>query len=308
MTSKAHILIPVFNDWEALNLLLIEIAKEGSFEVIVVNDCSSQKTDIAVPEGLKVKVINLLRNLGHQKAIAIGLSYLSSQDLEGNVIVMDSDGEDKPSAIDALLAKAKESPEHIVFAHRSKRSEGFVFKFFYAIYKSIFVLLTGKAITFGNFSSLPVGQLKKVAFLSEIWNNYPGGIIKSKLPFTSIPIERGKRLAGESKMNFVSLVMHGMSAISVFLDTTAVRILIFAVFMVLFSFIGIAVVFELKFIEDMATPGWASSLASTFFIIMLQGFFISLFLVFMVLNYRGTKQFIPLEEYKLFILNVEEYS
>lgn len=308
MTPKAHILIPVFNDWEALNLLLVEIAKEGSFEVFIANDCSSQKPDIHVPSGIRLRVINLLRNLGHQKAIAIGLAYLTAQDLKGNIIVMDADGEDMPSAIPALLNKSQESPESIVFAHRSKRSEGFIFKFFYGIYKAVFVLLTGKAITFGNFSCVPVEQLKKVAFLSEIWNNYPGGIIKSKLPFTSIPIERGKRLAGESKMNFVSLVMHGMSAISVFLDTTAVRILIFAVFMVLFSLIGIGVVFELKFIENMATPGWASSLASTFFIIMLQGFFISLFLVFMVLNYRGTKQFIPLEEYQSFILNVEEHS
>lgn len=308
MSSKAHILIPVFNDWKALNLLLLEIQKVGDFDVTIVNDCSSDEVVISKPKGLNIKVVNLLRNVGHQKAIAIGLAHLSAQDLKGQVIVMDADGEDKPDAIPALLEKSKEEPHKIVFAHRSKRSESLIFKLFYSIYKAVFVLLTGKVITFGNFSSVPAEQLKKVAFLSEIWNNYPGGIIKSKLPFTSVPIKRGKRLAGESKMNFVSLVMHGMSAISVFLDTTAVRILIFAVVMVLFSLIGIGVVFELKFVADMATPGWASSLASTFFIIMLQGFFISLFLVFMVLNHRGTKQFIPLEEYQSFILNIEEYS
>jgi len=37
-----------------------------------------------------------------------------------------------------------------------------------------------------------------------------------RLPFTAIPIPRGHRIAGESKMNFVSLIVHGMSAISVF--------------------------------------------------------------------------------------------
>jgi hypothetical protein len=57
--------------------------------------------------------------------------------------------------------------------------------------------------------------------VSEIWNNFPCGVVKSKLPIDTIPFERAKRLAGESKMNFVSLITHGMSAISVLMETTS---------------------------------------------------------------------------------------
>lgn len=310
MSKRTTILIPVYNDWEALDKLLSLIEAQAaslkrSFDILLINDCSADEVSVAKYQGLNIKVISLFRNLGHQKAIAIGMSYLANQDHETQVLVMDADGEDKPSDIPTLLAKTEVAKDKIIFAKRSKRSEGLVFRVFYVIYKSVFKLLTGKTINFGNFSIVPAGQLKKVAFLSEIWNNYPGGIIKSKLPFDDISIDRGKRLAGESKMNFVSLVLHGMSTISVFLETTAVRILIFAVIMVVLCFVGIGVVLELKFVEQMATPGWASNLAIAFFIVILQGFFISLFLVFMVLNHRGNKQFIPYYEYKSFIESIQ---
>lgn len=275
------------------------------FDVLLINDCSVDAIKVAKYEQLAIQVISLYRNLGHQKAIAIGMSYLANEAKETQVLVMDADGEDKPSDIPALLSKADMSKGEIIFAKRSKRSEGLLFKVFYVIYKSVFKLLTGKTINFGNFSLVPSSLTAKVAFLSEIWNNYPGGIMKSKLPYTHIDIDRGSRLAGESKMNFISLVLHGMSTISVFLETTAVRILVFAVCMVLACFVGIAVVLELKFVEHLATPGWASNLAIAFFIIILQGFFISLFLVFMVLNHRGNKQFIPFYEYKDYIERME---
>jgi glycosyltransferase involved in cell wall biosynthesis len=280
----------------------------SNFSILVINDCSSLPVDIANKKNLDISVLHLLRNVGHQKAIAIGLSYLAETETESNVLVMDADGEDKPEYIPALLESSRENPGKIIFAHRSKRSEGLMFRLFYQIYKLVFKLLTGKIITFGNYSLVPNGLLKKLAFVSEIWNNYPGGVIRSKLPYTSIPLERGKRLAGESKMNFVSLVLHGMGTIAVFLDVTAVRIMLASVFMITCSLVGIVLVLELKFVEEMATPGWASSLASAFFIIVLQAFFISLFLVFTVLSYRSNKHFIPQIDYKPFIEKLEKIT
>lgn len=313
MSENITILIPVFNDWDALSKLLDKIEEQAvllkiRFSIQVMNDCSSLPMQVATYPSLDISVVHLLRNVGHQKAIAIGLSYLANSGIESNVLVMDADGEDRPSDIPAMIQANTENPDKIIFAHRSKRSEGFVFKISYQIYKFIFKMLTGKVITFGNFSIVPHTMLKKLAFVSEIWNNYPGGVIRSKLPYSSIPLERGTRLAGESKMNFVSLVLHGMSTIAVFLDVTAIRIMLFSIFLIACSFLGIMVVFEMKFIAQMATPGWASSVVSGFTIIVLQAFFISLFLVFTVLSYRSNKHFIPLTDYKPFIEKIEKIS
>lgn len=308
---KINILIPLYNDWEALRLLLAKIKEEtrnisAEFSFSIVNDCSAIPFRAEDFRGYEIEIIHLMRNVGHQKAIALGLSYLAEKGDFDKVIVMDSDGEDRPEDISKLIQKSANEPDKIVFAHRSKRSEGLAFVLFYYVYRWVFGLLTGKKISFGNFSLIPISLLKKLAFVSEIWNNYPGGVIRSKLPYTSVDSERGQRLAGKSQMNFVSLILHGMSTISVFLDITAVRILLLCILMIAVSTIGIITVLTLKLVFNMASPGWASSLASAFFIIALQGFFISLFMVFIVLSYRSNKHFIPLIHYKDFIEKIEK--
>ncbi len=307
---KIKIVLPVFNDWEALKLLLtqtIEIYKRENyqFSFLAVDDCSSIPYLADNFKEFDLNVIHLISNQGHQRAIAIGLSYLSDNQDYDVVIVMDSDGEDQAKHIKDLIVKSLDAPEKIIFAQRKKRTESGLFKLFYFIYKFIFKSLTGHIITFGNFSLVPISKIKNLAHVSEIWNNYPGGVIRSRLMFDSVPLDRGKRLAGESKMNFSSLILHGMSAISVFLDFTAVRILIFASLMVLFSIGGSIIVLYLKFIEHQATPGWASNLILAFFIVFIQGFFITLFILFMVLSSRRYNSFVPYLGYKKFIDFVE---
>ena len=306
------ILIPLYNDWDALELLLLEIKERNSAELfaqlsfVVVDDCSSVACDIQRFSGYNLSIIRLWRNVSHQKAIALGLAYLTQNTDFEKVIIMDSDGEDRPADIQALYEASEKTPDKIIFAKRSKRSEGLIFRLGYSIYKFLFGLLTGKTIEFGNFSILPFRQAQKLAYVSEIWNHFPGGVIRSKLPYTSIPIERGTRLAGKSKMNFVSLVLHGLSAVSVHLDTVAVRILIGSLAMMSLAGLGAIIVLIIKFLSpENASPGWATTLVTASIIVILQAFLSSLFLIFTVLNYRTQKHFIPAKEYSDFIEKIE---
>jgi hypothetical protein len=315
MSENFVIIIPQFNDWEALNLLIHKINADvdkailAKTTLLIVDDCSSKRrvNPFAPYLGKEIKLLTLYRNLGHQKAIAIGLSHVAEHMPVNKVIVMDADGEDAPGDINRLVARSLEVSDKIIFAERNKRTENFLFRFFYIIYKLVFKLLTGKVITFGNFSLIPQSRLQNLVRVSEIWNNYPGGIIKSRIPYDSVLTNRATRLAGESKMNFVSLVLHGLSAISVMVDTTAVRILIFSMMM---SGLAIAFIFVILFLKLIgnATPGWASTLGSTLMILMLQSFLISLFLVFMVLQYRSQQHFIPAVHYRDFVEKVETFS
>jgi hypothetical protein len=307
---KVKIVYPVYNDWEALNLLMTKTAaifekKEVELSYLAVDDCSSIPFVASDFCDFDLKVLHLISNQGHQRAIAIGLSYLADHNNADLVVVMDSDGEDQPEHILDLIEKSKSLPDKIIFAQRKKRTESFAFKLFYLVYKFIFKFLTGHVITFGNYSLIPASKIKKLANVSEIWNNYPGGVIRSKLPFDSVPLNRGVRLAGKSKMNFTSLILHGMSAISVFLDFTTVRILIFASAMVSCSVIGAGVAIYFKFVLHQATPGWASNLVMGFFIVFIQGFFIALFILFMVLSSRRYTSFIPYFGYNKYIDFVE---
>ncbi|ARK13596.2 glycosyltransferase [Fibrivirga algicola] len=309
---RINIVIPVFNDWEALLLLLQKIretvapALYDRFAFLIVDDCSA--TDLPrmpEPVGQSLSILRLYRNVGHQKAIALGISYLADQPIQYPTVVMDGDGDDLPTDIARLLETSEQQPGRIVFAHRSKRHENLLFRVFYAIYKSIFRSLTGKVITFGNFSLVPPQLVRKLAYVSEIWNNYPGGIIRSRLPYTAIPIERGTRLAGQSKMNFVSLVLHGLSAVSVLMDTTAVRIALFCVLTAGVSMVGIGIVTYVRFFTQTTVPGWAIYLVFSFFIVILQAFLISLLLIFIVLTYRTQQHFLPAKQYRDFIERVD---
>ncbi len=306
------ILIPLYNDWDALELLLEQIKRDVSKELfeklsfVIVDDCSSIPCNVNRYHPFDVTIIRLWRNVSHQKAIALGLSYLTNNTTFESVIVMDSDGEDKPSDIERLYLASKQIPDKIIFARRAKRSEGLVFRVGYIVYKALFDLLTGKAIAFGNFSILPFNQAKKLTYVSEIWNHFPGGVIRSKLPYDSIPIERGTRLAGKSKMNFVSLILHGLSAVSVHLDTVAVRILIGS--LILTGFAGtIAIIVTIIHLlsPEYTSPGWTTTLVTSSIIVIMQAFLSSLFLLFTVLNYRTQRHFIPAKEYDDFIEKVE---
>ena len=167
-----------------------------------------------------IKILNLKINVGHQRAIAVGLQYVFNEVVEYDfLVVLDSDGEDKPEDIPSLIEKAKkQNNKKIIFTQRNKRQESSLFKTGYFFYKYLFCFLTGQKINFGNFSVIPKKLLGQVVCQQNIWNHYSGCIIQSKIPFDKILLDRGKRYKGTSKMNFNSLILHGLSSISVYFD------------------------------------------------------------------------------------------
>ncbi|MFN8357340.1 MAG: glycosyltransferase [Spirosomataceae bacterium] len=312
MDTQIKILIPLYNDWDSLYLLLKRIETcvppdlFKRFSFLIINDCSQTDCDPSkIFNSIDLQIVNLNRNIGHQRAIAIGLSYLSDHPTYSQVIVMDSDGEDRPEDIETMLAAAEQHKGKIVFASRLKRHEGFTFRFFYKIYKFVFQMLTGKTIAFGNYCVIPAALIAKLAHVSEIWNHFSGAVIRSKLPYSAIPLNRGRRLAGESKMNFTSLILHGLGAVSVHLDQVAVRLLLFFIGLITLAIFGIITAFGVRFFTNFPISELTSSLILALMIILVQAFMVCLFLVFMVLTYRTHIHFIPALGYKDFILSVE---
>jgi hypothetical protein len=311
---KIVCLTPVYNDWASFQKLIEEIALSAErhnwnlVSIVAINDCSS--SNYPLPEAgnynFPVTIVNLNINVGHQRAIAIGLSYVHNayNDYDG-VVVLDSDGEDKPSDVKALLDRSVgHHQETIVFARRTKRSEKYTFKFFYLVYKFIFRLLTNQNISFGNFSYIPKSLIPKVAALPDSWNHYSGSIIRSRLPYDMVPTTRGLRYFGSSKMNFHSLVLHGLSSISIYLDVVTVKLLIVGIFGFIITIVSLAVVIAIKLFTTYSTPGWASNISLT--LINIMGIIsIILLLLLFHLNQRNRLIVSPNNIYKEFILNIE---
>lgn len=309
MTETITILLPVYNDTESLQMTLqdlnkLDAAVLSKISVVVVND-GSVNFKAHKAGNNNITVIHLSRNLGHQKAIAIGLSYIKENFSNTKVIVMDCDGEDRVQDIPMLLQANEKEPSTVFFAARKRRTNGFAFKLFYYLYKLSFFLFTGKRISFGNYSILSYATLSRAVYYSEIWNNYPGGIMKSGLPYKALPTDRGERYAGKSKMNFTTLLLHGFGAISVFLEIIITRIAIISFLLILVSAISIAAILIIKTTTSLAIPGWASIVGTSMVIILLISFIISLIAMFIYLSTQSQRKFIPALHYKDYILQTE---
>lgn len=269
------IVTPVYEDTEASSKLFKELAAtfDKKVYIIAVDDGSvKQPLSISVIESARLDgvVIKLKRNVGHQRAIAIGLGYAAENMGDGQIVVtMDSDGEDTPSSIKELITALDNDEVDVVVAQRKSRVESLKFKAFYVIYKFIFNLLSGRKISFGNFMAFKYDAVKRVASMSELGIHVAGTVLSSKLRIELLPLDRGPRYAGQSKMNFVGLVLHGFKGLMVFAEDVLVRVGIASAMVAGLALIGSAAAILLK-LSGYATPGWFSVALGILLLVFLQ--------------------------------------
>ena len=311
--KKLRLVVPVFNDWASFSILLREINQVAAslpmaINVSAVNDGSTLTPEDALHDLhllnnlASVEIIHLYSNVGHQRAIAIGLCTAVADDDFDAVLVMDADGEDSPHVLDKLIATAGSREDFCVVARRRKRSENLTFKISYLIYKLIFKLLTAKQIDFGNFSLFSRSYARRLVRVADLWNNLPAAVLRSKLPVQTVPVDRAKRYAGKSKMNFTSLVVHGFSSISVYADTIFVRLLFATIVLFALSAILISIVLILRiFFPLFATPGWATTVSFGMLIILVQALSVTLSSILMLLNSRVQRLIVPFADFKTFV-------
>jgi len=98
--KSLSIVIPAYNEEENINNLLNEIITLSIFdELIVVNDCSTDKTKDIVQKYPEVRLINNIINLGNGASVRKGIIASSSD----YVLLMDADGQHPASAIKDLV-------------------------------------------------------------------------------------------------------------------------------------------------------------------------------------------------------------
>jgi polyisoprenyl-phosphate glycosyltransferase len=306
------VLIPIYNDWAAVSLLLpvLDRVLTGAglvADVLLVDDGST----VRPPEDWhresrralsRIRVLSLRRNVGHQRAIAIALAFVEQHLRPEVLVVMDGDGEDAPQDVPRLLECLQQNQSNVVvFAERTRRAESLTFRTFYALYRWAHLLLTGIPVRVGNFSVIPSSQLRRIVVVSELWNHYAAAVFKARVPRTSVPTVRGLRLEGKSRMNFVGFVTHGLSALSVHSELIGVRLLVVTAVLVGVMLSGLMVVVAIRFFTQLAIPGWTPTVVGLLLILLFQAAAFAAFFAFLVLHARSQPAFIPLRDYDYFI-------
>ncbi|MDQ2645807.1 MAG: glycosyltransferase [Myxococcota bacterium] len=294
--------IPIYNDWQSALQLLPQLDAVASrlphrFDVLLVDDGSVEPVPASVETLIslaRVSVLRLRRNLGHQRAIAIGLTHLYQNGTHDAVLIMDSDGEDNPEWIPALVGRCVVSNgTKVVFGARSRRSEGTGFRVGYQVFRLLHRWLVGIPVIGGNFSIVPRAALERLVFAHELWNHYVASVQRLKLPTDSVPAPRAKRIAGESKMNTVSLAVHGFCAIAAHAETAVVRWMVsMAILGVLVSLAGI----------------WAGSLVTLAGFGLLGLAVLGLPLSLLTLVWRSNATFLPVRDCATFVVEEQEFQ
>lgn len=125
------IIIPVFNEEKNVQLLykeLLSVVKKTkqSWEIIFVDDGSTDNTLKNLRKLKGIKIIQLRKNFGQTAAIKAGV-----ENSKGKIIItLDGDLQNNPHDIPQLLKKMKSDKLDVVSGWREKRYDPFLKKFF----------------------------------------------------------------------------------------------------------------------------------------------------------------------------------
>jgi dolichol-phosphate mannosyltransferase len=217
------VVVPCFNDHEVVPLTharLIEVLgcrSDVDLEIIYIDDGSSDDTlatlnTIADQESRAV-VVSFTRNFGHQAAVTAGLQYAKGD----AVVVIDSDLQDPPEVIPAMLDKWSEGYE-IVYGIRARRQEGW---FRLAAYSVFYRLIRSASqidipVDSGDFALLDRKAVDALNMLPERTRYVRG--LRAWIGYRQIgiPYERPARAAGQSGYTILKMLRLAIDGITSF--------------------------------------------------------------------------------------------
>jgi polyisoprenyl-phosphate glycosyltransferase len=224
MQLDLSVVVAVYNEDPRNLLRLLErlwkvISAEGlSYEVIFVNDGSRAETAKALRQISEevdyVKLIELSRNFGQQAAITAGIDHADGL----AVINIDSDLQDPPELIPAMVAKWREGYE-VVYAQRSTRRDRLSKRLSAHLFYRLLGSVSSVKIPWdtGDYRLIDRKVVNQLRALPEKTRFLRGLIPWLGFKQIGIPIDRDAREVGESSYTLrklLSLAMDGLLSFS----------------------------------------------------------------------------------------------
>ena len=266
------IIAPIFNEIENLPVLyqrITEIMDQTNepWELLMIDDGSTDgSTDyirgLAKNDG-RIRPIIFARNFGHQIAVTAGLDYSRGQ----AVTIIDSDLQDPPEVILALINKWKEGYE-VVYAVRSEREGETWFKRFTAslFYRLIFRITDVKIpMDTGDFRLMDRKVVNIMNSMREHHRFLRG--MSAWVGFKQIGVEykRAARFSGSTKYPFKKMLKLALTAITGFSYVPLQLATYLGFISAGISIITIPVVIVLRIVGSQSFYGQATTLIAVLF-------------------------------------------
>jgi len=224
MKPKYSMVIPVYNEEDAVRTVLKNVKKalkkvKGRSEIIIVDDCSTDRSMKMVKQVRGVRIVKHKKNMGYGQSILDGVKAAKSN----NIIIIDADGTYPAEEIPNLVKHIKDYD--LISSARVGKNVSIPFirrigKFFH---NGLISLLAGESIPDMNSG---LRAFKRDTFL-KYSHLYPSGFsisttfllccLTNKHPVKFIPIDYFKR-KGRSKIktvrdgiNFLILILRAIT-------------------------------------------------------------------------------------------------
>lgn len=278
MASTLYIVIPCYNEQEALPYFLKEIrlvadrmsaAKDVVFEFLFVNDGSKDRTlDILREAALvdkRVRYISFSRNFGKEAAMYAGLKNATGD----YVAIMDADMQDPPALLPEMY-EALQSGEYDSVATRrvDRKGEPPVRSFFARGFYKIINRISDADIVDGarDFRLMKRQMVDAILSMSE-YNRFSKGIF-GWVGFRTkwLPYENVERVAGETKWSFWKLFKYSLQGIIAFSTAPLAIASVLGVILCFAAFLMIVVIVVKTLAFGDPVGGWPSLACITLFL------------------------------------------
>ena len=270
--KKVTIVIPAYNEEESIPFLkkrideLINKIKEYEFEILLINDGSSDETLNLIKkwreEDNRINYVDFSRNFGKETAMIAGFDY-STGDC---VIIIDADLQDPPELIPEMLKYWEEGYDDVYARRKSRKGETWLKKFTSKMYYKVLQSLTNVPIQkdTGDFRLLDrrcVNALMKMRESQRCSKSMFSWIGYKK---KEILYDRDPRVAGKTKWNYKKLVDLAIDGITSF-TTSPLRI---STYLCIPTFAALVIYFIYVIIKAIVTSTAIQAFQATILLIL----------------------------------------
>ncbi|AZC65414.1 glycosyltransferase family 2 protein [Pseudomonas chlororaphis] len=221
---KISLIVPVFNEEQAIGLFYQAVRRElrfeqGEVEIVFINDGSSDRTAEEVKAlaqmDEQVLLINFSRNFGKEPALFAGLEHATGD----AVIPMDVDLQDPISVIPRLIEEWQKGADVVLAKRRGRAADSYLRRCSAALFYHLLnrIAYTRIEENVGDFRLMDRKVVDVIRTLPE-HQLFMKGVL-SWAGFTTVVVEyeRAGRVAGNSKFNgwkLWNLALEGITSFS----------------------------------------------------------------------------------------------
>ena len=221
---KVSLIVPVFNEEQAINLFYQAVRRELRLErieveIVLINDGSTDRTAeqaMALAQADdQVMLINFSRNFGKEPALFAGLEYATGD----AVIPMDVDLQDPISVFPLLIEQWQKGADVVLAKRRNRASDSYLKRHTASLFYHLLNRISYTRIeeNVGDFRLMDRKVVDVIRALPEHQLFMKGVLSWAGFNSVVVEYERARRVAGDSKFNgwkLWNLALEGVTSFS----------------------------------------------------------------------------------------------